>query len=155
MPRTFMIMLAALGLSTAAMAQGPRPLDDSELEQISGGDGVNIAMHLALNDPALAGSTKNRLTWGFNDGTQTTYMVIDNLSGTIDMYALGISVENKPDGSGGYIAVSLPTHLRFTNFGFESLSAQTDPSGPVTGSLGGIGINGTMSMQGQLRIWPH
>lgn len=155
MLRILLTIFAALSLSTAALAQGPRPLDDDELGRVSGSDGVNIAMHLALNDPTLPDATKNRLTWGFKDGDQTTYMVVDNISGTIDMYALGVSVENKPDGSGSYVAVTLPMHMKFTNFGFESLSAETDPLGPITGNLGGININGSLSMQGQLRIWPH
>lgn len=155
MCRRLLTAIAGLCLSTGAWAQAPLPLDDAELSQVSGGDGVSFAMHLSLNDPSMPGMTPNRMTWGFKDANgQSTYLVYQNLHGTIDMFGLGLDIEQKPDGS-DYVALTLPTHLRFTNFGLESLSAQTDPTGPVSGSIGGYNINGTLSMQGQLRFWAH
>lgn len=155
MLRTLFTALSCICFSSAALAQAPRPLDDAELGQISGGDGVGFAVHFALNDPTLPGAIKNRMTWGFNDeGGQTTYLVVDNLHGTIDMVGLAINIEKNPEG-GDYVAVKLPPHLRFTNFGFDSMSAQTDAIGPVTDSVGGFSINGTLSMQGQFRMWAH
>lgn len=148
-------LLAGLCICTGSYAQAPQPLDDAELGQVSGGDGVGIAVHLAINDPAVPGMTENRLTWGFTDENgQSTYLVFQNLHGTIDIVGLGLDIEKKPDGS-DYVAVTLPSHVRFTNFGLDSLSAQTDPAGPVTGSIGGFNVNGTLSMQGQLRVWAH
>lgn len=144
--------LAGLCLHAGAAAE---PLDDAELAEISGSDGVNFAMHFALNDPSLPGaSSDSRIAIGFNEDGKTTYLVIHNPSGIIDMMAMGLSVEKKPDGS-DYVAISLPGHLRYTNWGFESLSAQTDPLAPVTESLGRFNVNGTLSMQGQLRFWAH
>lgn len=152
------ILLAAIGalcISAEVLAQSPLPLDDTELEQVSGGDGIGIAVHLVLNDPSIPGMTENRRTWGFKDENgESSYLVFHNMRGKIDMFALGIDVEKKPDGS-DYVALTYPTHLRFTNFGIESISAQTDPSAPVTGSIGGFNINGNLSMQGQMRFWAH
>lgn len=147
--------LCGLCLSASVMAQGPLPLDDDELGQVSGGDGISIAMHYALNDPSIPGVTQNRRSWGFKDENgQSTYLVYQNMHGTIDMFALKLDVEKTPD-SADYLAITLPPHLKFTNFGFDSLSAQTDPLGPVTDSIGGFNVNGTLSMQGQLRLWAH
>jgi hypothetical protein len=152
------VLLAAIGafcISGEALAQSPSPMDDAELAQVSGGDGVGIAVHLVLNDPSIPGMTENRRIWGFKDGNgESTYLVFQNTHGKIDLFALGIDIEKKPDG-GDYVALSYPTHLRFTNFGVDSISAQTDPAGPVTGSIGGFNINGNLSMQGQMRFWAH
>jgi hypothetical protein len=66
-----------------------------------------------------------------------------------------LGVQNRSDGGGDYIAIGLPGYVRYTNFGFESLSVQTDPNAPVTGNLGSFNINGNISLQGQVRLWSH
>ena len=96
------------------------------------------------------------LTWGMKDAAgQTSYVVIKNISGTVDMFALTLDVLKKPDGSGDYVALGLPVYMKYTNYGFESLSVQTDPQASTTGNLGSFNINGTLSMQGQIRFWAH
>jgi hypothetical protein len=153
--RRLLPALFALGLFAAAHAQPGRPLDDAQLEQISGRDGIGFAMHLALNDPAISDVERDsRLSLGFRVDGRDTYLVIRNLAGTIDLFSLNLSVRKKPDG-GDYLALDLPGHLKFTNFGFDSLSVQTDPLAPVSGDLGRFNLNGTLSMQGQLRLWAH
>lgn len=155
MHRILLAAISALCISADVLAQTPLPMDDTELEQVSGGDGIGIAVHFVLNDPSIPGMTENRRTWGFKDTNgDSTYLVFQNMHGKIDMFALGIDVEKKPDG-GDYVALTYPTHLRFTNFGIDSISAQTDPTAPVTGSIGGFNINGNLSMQGQMRFWAH
>lgn len=155
-----MLVLALLlccGAAAAQTAQTVRALDDEELSQVSGRDGVAIAMHLALNVPSAtsgAGTTANRLSFGTTVDGKTNYIVVQNLHGTIDMLALDLSVQKKPDGT-DYVEIGLPGYLKFGNFGFDSLSAQSDPQAPVTDSLGRVNINGTLSMQGQLRMWAH
>lgn len=155
MHEKLLTLVMALSLHAGALAQSPLPLDDAELAQVSGGDGVGIAVHLVMNDPSIPGMIQNRRTWGFRDQNgDSTYLVFQNLHGKIDMFALGIDIEKKPDG-GDYVALTMPTHLRFTNFGLDSISAQIDPAGPVTGSIGGFNIDGNLSMQGQMRFWAH
>lgn len=150
-----LLLAFVCGASGAAMAQPLTVLDDAELSHVSGGDGVTFGVHLSLNDPSLPGAASDsRITMGFNVEGRNTYIVIRNPRGTIDMFGLKLDVEKKPDGS-DYLAIGLPPHVKYTNFGYESLSVQSDPAGPVTESLGRINMNGTVSMQGQLRMWAH
>ena len=148
MIKTLLAAVGALCLHAAALAQPLQALDDAELAQVRGGDGISIAMHFAPNIGSL--------TWGMRDAAgDTSYVVMKNLSGTIDMFALTLDVLKKPDGSGDYVALGLPVYMKYTNYGFESLSVQTDPQAPVTGNLGSFNVNGTLSMQGQVRFWAH
>lgn len=154
--RNFLLraLLACL-IAAPAHAQSLKPLDDGELAQVSGGDGLGIAAHISLNDPTLPGAvTDSRFTVGYRVDGQTTYIVIRNPRGTIDIAPFTLSAHKKPDG-GDYMALTLPESVRYGNFGFESLSVQNDPFGPVTDSLGRFNINGTVTMQGQFRFWAH
>jgi hypothetical protein len=149
---------AALLLLCPALLQAapPKELDDSELSGVTARDGINFAAHIVINDPNLVGAvTDSRFSLGFHDGGQPRYIVLRNVRGTVDMFAVGIDVKPRPDGNGDYIAISLPSHLRYTNFGFESMSVQNDPNAAVTGNLGSLNINGTLQMQGEFRMWAH
>lgn len=153
-----MIRRTLLLLCWAGVAQaGPlRALDDQELAQVSGGDGISFAAHVVLNDPTLVGAVADsRLSLGFSGGGQNRYIVFKNVRGVVDMFAVSLGVQTRTDGGGDYIAIGLPGYVRYTNFGFESLSVQNDPTAPVTGSLGSVNINGTVSLQGQVRFWGH
>lgn len=142
-------------LAAAALAEPLRPLDDAELAGINGRDGVAVALHLTLNDPTVPGAVADsRLSIGFNVDGKDTYLVVKNLRGAIDLFAATVDIRKKPDGS-DYVAVGLPDHVKFTNFGFDSLSAQADPLGPVTESLGRLNLDGTLSLKGELRLWAH
>jgi hypothetical protein len=153
-----MLVLALLlccGAAAVQSVQSGHPLDDDELAQVSGRDGIGIAMHLALNEQGASGAVvENRVSIGTTVDGQTNYIVLKNLHGTIDMFALDLSVQKKPDGA-DYVEIGLPGYLKFGNFGFDSLSVQADPAAPVTDSLGRVSINGTLSMQGQLRLGSH
>ena len=155
MLRFFLSALAGMCIGVNAMAQGPTALNDEELSGVAGGDGIAIAVHLSLNNSAPTSTPINsRITMGFNVDGRDTYLVIRNPKGTIDMFDLKLSIQKKPDGS-DYVAIGLPGYVKYTDWGFESFSAQTDPTGPVTESLGRLNLNGTMSMQGQFRMWAH
>jgi hypothetical protein len=152
--RTLLSTLLIFCCMSNAAAQA-RALDDSELALVAGGEGISIAMHLALNDPALANpGADSRLAFGFDVDGKKTYLVFRNLRGMIDMFGLKLDIASRPDG-GDYSAITLPVLLKFNNFGFDSFSAQADPLAPVTESLGRVNINGSLSMQGQLRLWAH
>ncbi|WP_377703642.1 hypothetical protein [Pseudoduganella sp. UC29_71] len=148
----FPLMLCC-GLAQAAPPL--QALDDQELAQVSARDGIAFAAHIVINDPTLVGAvTDSRLSLGFGGDGPNRYVVIKNVRGVIDMFGVGLSIERKPDG-GDYVALTLPGYVKYTNFGFESLSVQNDPQAPVTSSMGSVNINGSLWMQGQLRIWAH
>ncbi|CAN7516188.1 hypothetical protein LJR289_003542 [Pseudoduganella sp. LjRoot289] len=150
-------LVAAAQAAPAAYAAPPalQALDDAELSQVAARDGIAFAAHIVINDPTLVGAVADsRLSLGFGGDGPNRYVVIKNVRGVIDMFGVGLSVERKPDGS-DYVALALPGYVKYTNFGFESLSVQNDPLAPVTSSMGSVNINGTLWMQGQLRIWAH
>lgn len=147
--------LLAMAACTQAVA-GPRALDDEEMAQVTGQDGISFAAHLVINDPTLVGAVADsRLSLGFNGDGQNRYLVIKNLRGTVDMWAVSLGVQQRSDGNGDNIVIGLPGYVHYNNFGFESLSVQTDPTAPVTGNLGSLNINGNISLQGQVRLWSH
>ncbi|MTW13031.1 hypothetical protein GM658_20710 [Pseudoduganella eburnea] len=150
--------LAALLLCVPALLQAApsTPLNDEELSGVNARDGISFAAHISINDPTLVGAvTDSRLSLGFHDGDVPRYIVLRNVRGTIDMFAIGLSVKSRPDGNGDYIAITLPSQVRYTNFGFESMSVQNDPAAAVTGNLGSVNVNGNLQMQGEFRIWAH
>jgi hypothetical protein len=151
-----LLFIASLLASGAALAGPLRALEDKELAGVTGRDGISFAAHVSINDPTLVGAVSDsRLSLGFHDNGQTRYLVLRNVRGVVDMFAIGIDVHERPDGGGDYVALTLPSIVRYTNFGFESMSVQNDPLAPVTNSLGSVNVNGTMQMQGQLRLWAH
>ncbi|XLZ72720.1 hypothetical protein ABT364_12345 [Massilia sp. SR12] len=150
-------LVATLLLSPALLqAAPPTALDDSELSSVTARDGISFAAHIVLNDPRLVGAVSDsRLSLGFHDGSQARYIVLRNVRGAVDMFAIGINVKPRPDGSGDYIAITLPAYTRYTNFGFESMSVQNDPNAAISGNLGSVNINGSLQMQGEFRMWAH
>jgi hypothetical protein len=146
-------LAAAIALCACASlgSAGPQRLDDDQLARVSGRDGVSFAVHLELNNGT---PITNRLSIGHQVDGQMTYIVVKNFSGVIDMSELNISAHAAPDGT-NYLAMTLPSSVKFTNVGFESLSVQADPAAPVTSSMGRFTLNGELTMQGQLRMWPH
>jgi len=145
--------MSAMLLCGAALA-GPKALPDSELAQVSGADGISFAVQLNLNRQPDTTSADSRLTIAQNVDGRTTYMVVRNIGGVITMVGLNISPQTASDGT-GYVALTLPGYVRFTDTGFDSMSVQSDPHGPVSGNLGRVSLNGEMTMQGQLRLWSH
>lgn len=153
-----MTRLAALLLLLPALLQAapPKALEDSELAGVNARDGISFAAHIVVNDPTLVGAVADsRLSFGFHDGGEHRYVVLRNVRGTVDMFAIGLNVQARPDGNGEYIAITLPSQMRYTNFGFESMSVQNDPGAAITGNLGSVNINGSLQMQGELRMWAH
>ncbi|MGJ7914891.1 hypothetical protein ACI48D_05350 [Massilia sp. LXY-6] len=138
----------------AAASAGPQALPDSELAQVSGADGISFAIKLNLNRQPDNTTGDSRLTIAQKVDGRTTYMVVRNIGGVITMVGLNISPQTSTDGS-NYVALTLPAYARFTDTGFDSISVQADPHGPVSGNLGRVSLNGEMTMQGQLRLWSH
>jgi hypothetical protein len=138
-----------------AAAGGPARLDDSELAAVRGADGISFAVRLELNTPSADGSVGDSRLWiGQQVDGRTTYTVVKNLGGVVQMVGLNIAARTAPDGT-QYLALTLPATTRFTDAGFDSLSVQADPRAPVADSLGRFTLNGEWAMQGQLRMWSH
>jgi hypothetical protein len=137
-------------------AAAPVALDDSELAAVAGRDGIGVAVHLELNSLLLAGgATDSRLVAGFQVGGSTTYAVVHNLGGVMDLVALTLNVRQRSDGGSDYIDIGLPGFVGFRQFGFRALAAQTDPLAPVApaANLGQLLLNGTASMTGHVVLW--
>jgi len=147
--------LAAMAVClTHAVAQAaPEPLDDGAMAEVSGQDGIGFAVHLEMNSAVLNGEALNsRLVSGFHVDGLTTYAVALNVGGIIDMYALTLNLRTRPDGS-DYIDIGLPFFVGVGQFGFRALSAQTDPTAPITRSYGQLLLNGHTAMQGHVYLW--
>jgi len=151
MRRLFAIFMLPL---CGAAAAGPQALPDSELARVSGADGISFAVNLNLNRQPDNTTGDSRLTIGHQVDGRMTYLVLRNVGGVIQMVGLNISAQTGADGT-NYVALTLPGYTRFTDTGFDSVSVQADPHGPVTGNLGRVSLNGEMMMQGQLRLWSH
>lgn len=147
-----LVLLAAL-VHAAALA-GPTPLSDEELARVRGRDGISFAADVQLNQHGGTVGGANRLSIGQTVGGRTTYLVVDDISGRIQMLGLGLSANTADDGT-NYAALTMPALVRFTNVGADAIGVQADPRAPVTDSLGRITLNGELSMQGQLRMWTH
>lgn len=158
MYKKLLSFVAGLCVSAGALAQGLRPLDDGELSKVSGKDGLGIMMDLQVNMTSLTDASANsHVALGFKgeDG-KTNYIVVKNPRGAL-FTGIGIDVKKRTDGGPDYVAVKLPSDSIFSNFGFESISAQPDPTAvvPFNQTLGGLKIDGKMSMTGELRLWSH
>jgi hypothetical protein len=151
--RAYSLLLTLL-LPCAGAIAGPQPLPDSELANVRGADGISFAVDLNLNRQPDNPTGDSRLMIGQKVDGRTTYIVVRNIGGVVQMIGLNISPQTAADGT-NYVALTLPGYTRFTDTGFDSISVQADPHGAVSGSLGKVSLNGEMVMQGQLRLWSH
>jgi hypothetical protein len=145
-----------IGLSLLMLAHAePKPMDDADMAAVTGQDGIGFAVHLEMNSAVLDGAEMNsRLTAGFNVNGLTTYAIALNVGGIIDMYAMTLNLRTRPDG-GDYIDLGLPFFVGVSQFGYRALSAQTDPTGPITHNYGQLLLNGHVAMQGHLYLWAN
>jgi uncharacterized protein DUF6160 len=142
-----------LALATPLALAEKTPLDDEQLRSISA-KGIAIAVDLELNTGAIAGtSAPSNISAGFVVAGITTYAIVQNFGGGLQMFSIAIDPSVKPDGS-GYLAIGMPTYLNAQDFGIHAIGVQTDPHAPLTGSLGALTLNGVAAMTGQLNLWP-
>ncbi len=144
----------ACGLALAASCAfaDKKPLDDEQLRSVSA-KGISIAVNLQLNTNSIAGTaTPSNIAAGFAVAGTTTYAIVQNFGGGLQMFAITLDPSAKPDGS-GYLSIGLPAYLAAQDFGIHALGVQTDLNAPLTGSLGSLTLNGTAAMTGQLNVW--
>ncbi|MDC8785033.1 hypothetical protein [Roseateles koreensis] len=129
------------------------PLDDAALSAVTGRDGIVLNAHLELN---TAADSTNRVSVGFKVAGATSYLVLDKISGTLDMLGLEVKAIAGPGGSTGIsdvIQVGLPSFLGFKDFGIRAIAAQADATAPITASMGQIQLSGSAQLQGQVLLW--
>ena len=148
--------VALAGVLAAAASSAfaeKKALDDEELRGVSG-KGISIAVNLQLNTRQIAGSAPpSNISAGFNVGGVTTYAIVQNFGGGLQLFSITIDPSVKPDGT-GYLAIGMPAYVNAQDFGIHGIGVQTDPSAPITSSLGSLTLNGSASMTGQLNLWP-
>lgn len=146
----------AMGLCGAAMPlyAEPAPLDDQDMAEVTGGDGIGFAVHLEMNSALLNGVDLNsRLVAGFDVNGLKTYAIALNPGGIIDMYAMTLNLRSRADGGGDYLDIGLPFFVGVAQFGFRAFGVQADPTAPITNNYGSLLLNGHVAMQGHVYLW--
>jgi hypothetical protein len=137
--------------ATGACAER-KALDDDELRAVAG-KGISIAVNLQLNAGAIGGSgADSRITAGFNVGGVTTYAIVQNFGGGLQLFSISIDPTLRADGT-AYLAIGMPSLVGAQDFGVHAIGVQTDASAPIVASLGSIVLNGSAAMTGQLNLW--
>ena len=148
--------VALAGVLAAAASSAfaeKKALDDEELRGVSG-KGIAIAVDLQLNTRQIAGTAPpSNIAAGFNVNGTTTYAIVQNFGGGLQLFSITIDPSVKPDGT-GYLAIGMPAYVNAQDFGIHGIGVQTDANAPLASSLGSLTLNGTASMTGQLNLWP-
>ena len=146
------LIALALALAAGHAVAEKKPLDDDELRGVSG-QGISIAVHLVLNGGLLTGQTiDSRISAGFTVAGVTTYAIVQNFGGELDLFPVTLDTNTKADGT-AYISIGMPAALYARDFGARAIGVQTDANAPITNSLGSILLNGSATMTGQLNVW--
>ena len=150
----YLMSLLLLALLPALPARAaPQPLDDAELADVAGRDGIGIAFDLNWNVSNAANG--GRLVAGFQVNGVGSYAVLDGIGGGMTVVALSIDMRQRADGSGDYIDIGLPGFVGFTRFGYRAMGAVSDPGQAITAanSLGGLQLNGHAAISGHVYLW--
>ena len=146
-------LACVLAAASAGAFAEKKALDDEELRGVSG-KGIAIAVDLQLNTRQIAGTAPpSNIAAGFNVNGITTYAIVQNFGGGLQLFSITIDPSVKPDGT-GYLAIGMPSYVNAQDFGIHGIGVQTDPNAPITSSLGSLTLNGTASMTGTLNLWP-
>ena len=147
------VLAGALAAAASGAFAEKKALDDEELRGVSA-KGIAIAVNLQLNTRQIAGNAPpSNISAGFTVDGVTTYAIVQNFGGGLQLFSITIDPSVKPDGT-GYLAIGMPSYLNAQDFGIHGIGVQTDPNAPITSSLGSLTLNGTASMTGQLNLWP-
>lgn len=137
----------ALAAATSAMAV-PKALDNAELAEVTGGDGISISIDLALNATQVSRS--------FTVDGVTTHATMNDVGGNMLALGLTVDVKERPDAPGStYVDVGMPSFISFKKFGFRTSGVQTDlqTTLPANQNLGGVQLNGNGAMTGHFLMW--
>jgi hypothetical protein len=143
------LLAAALAFAAASAFADKVPLSDDEMSSVAG-KGVAILVHLELN---AAQGIDSRVAAGFTVDDTTTYAVIQNFGGLLNMFAITLDPSTNAAGQ-DYLAIGMPYYLAAKDFGAHAITVQTDPNAPVTAGFGSLLLNGSANMTGSLNVWP-
>jgi hypothetical protein len=140
---------ATLAAAVAPAFADKVPLSDDEMSNVAG-KGVAILVHLELN---AGQNIDSRISAGFTvDGT-TTYAIVQNFGGLLNMFAITLDPRTNAAGQ-DYLAIGMPYYVAAKDFGAHAITVGTDPSSPVTAGFGSLLLNGSANMTGSLNVWP-
>ena len=151
---SFMRRSAWVAVSVVAGCMGsvvmaaPQAMDNEEMSEVVGGEGVSIIADLNINI--------SRVSRSFNvDGT-TTHVVMDDVGGSLFVGGITVDVRKQPNASGEtYVDIGMPGYVSFNKFGFKSSAVQTSQQAVIAPNqnLGGVQLNGTGAMTGHFLMW--
>ena len=148
-----LLIACCLAFATGGACAEKVPMSDEQLGTVAG-QGVAVFVHLELNAGLLTGQAiDSRISAGFTVGGVTTYAIAQNFGGLLDLYAITLDPTTRV-GASDYLAIGMPNTLNAVQFGVRAIGVQTDPSAPITNSLGSLILNGSANMTGQLNVWP-
>ena len=142
---TATVVAACMG--SAAMA-APQPMDNEEMSEVSGGDGLSIIADLHINI--------SRVSRSFEVDGATTYAVMDDVGGGMFVGGITVDVRKQPNASGDtYIDIGMPGYVSFNKFGFKTSAVQTSQQAAIAPNqnLGGVQLNGAGAMTGNFLLW--
>ncbi len=147
-----LVLGGGLALAATCACAEKTPLDDEQMRSVSA-KGITLAVNLQLNTSAIAATAPaSNISAGFVVAGTTTYAIVQNFGGGLQLFSITIDPSTKPDGS-GYLSIGMPAFLGAQDFGIHAIGVQTDVNAPLTGSLGALTLNGTATLTGALNIW--
>lgn len=150
------LCLGLFGACALAVAE-PVPLDNQDLSEVVGREGISLYLHLEVNtsDTAMP-FIGARFTRSFNVNGTTTYVSAQGLRGTLDLVGIAVDVSAHPGQPGGsYMDIGLPGLVAANQFGFRAFGVQTDPQAMVQPDqiLGGLILHGVGTQTGRFLVW--
>lgn len=147
-----------LGVAAAGAQADSAPMTDDDLAGVSGA-GVDVLVHLSLNAGVLAGQDiDSRIVMGFNNNGSSSYAVLQNLAGIVNLIAITINMRTRSaaEGGGDYFDITLPQAIEFQQFGVRAIAATSAPDAPITtaNSYGSLILNGALTGTGHFYLWP-
>ena len=92
-------LACVLAAASAGAFAEKKALDDEELRGVSG-KGIAIAVNLQLNTRQIAGTAPpSNIAAGFNVNGITTYAIVQNFGGGLQLFSITIDPSVKPDGT--------------------------------------------------------
>jgi hypothetical protein len=150
------LCVGLLGIA-ASVAAEPVPLDNADLAEVVGREGISLYLHLEVNSADTATPYSGaRFTRSFNVNGITTYAAAQGLRGTLDLMGVTVDVSARPDQPGGsYLDIGLPGLVAANQFGFRAFGVQTDPQAAVLPeqSMGGVLLHGVGTQTGRFLMW--
>ncbi|OGB33860.1 MAG: hypothetical protein A3F78_13540 [Burkholderiales bacterium RIFCSPLOWO2_12_FULL_61_40] len=147
------LWVGGVGTATAA----PALLNNDDLSEVTGRDGISIVVHLEVNTSDTSSDTAGaRFTRSFMVNGTTTYATAQGLRGVVDL--VGLTVDVKARGGlndGSYIDIGLPGVVAANQFGFRSFGVQTDAQAavPAEQNFGGVLLHGLATQTGHFLMW--